>query len=158
MNYQCGHSIGRHHETAADGYPICPKCLHVERDKLRAENAELKEEQAQWDMAHPYNLRCRGKTKDEFNERLLRLLPSDFPLKAENARLKKDIKDYQLVLAAAKPANAAFEAENATLKEALKAWQLMDSESYDKNKAPCHIMRAEYRRSARELTEQVLKE
>ena len=196
MNYQCGHSIGRHHETAADGYPICPKCLHVERDKLRAENAnlkskrhitltqareqalfniersrerakwadtqaenaELKEEQAQWDMAHPYNLRCRGKTKDEFNERLLSLLPSDFPLKAENVKLKKDIKDYQLVLAAAKPANAAFEAENATLKEALKAWQLMDSESYDKNKAPCHIMRAEYRRSARELTEQVLKE
>ena len=49
-------------------------------------------------------------------------------------------------------------AENAKLKEALKAWQLMDSESYDKNKAPCHIMRAEYRRSARELTEQVLKE
>jgi len=92
MNYQCGHSIGRHHETAADGYPICPKCLHVERDKLRAENAELKEEQAQWDMAHPYNLRCRGKTKDEFNERLLSLLPSDFPLKAENAELKNLIK------------------------------------------------------------------
>ena len=77
---------------------------------------------------------------------------------AENVKLKKDIKDYQLVLAAAKPANAAFEAENAKLKGALKAWQLMDSESYDKNKAPCHIMRAEYRRSARELTEQVLKE
>ena len=36
MNYQCGHSIGRHHETAADGYPICPKCLHTERDKLKA--------------------------------------------------------------------------------------------------------------------------
>ena len=39
---------------------------------------------------------------------------------AENAKLKAEAKDYQLAMAAAKPANAAFEAENAKLKEVLK--------------------------------------
>ena len=44
MDYQCGHSVGRHHETVEDGYPICPKCLHVKRDELQAENKKLKAE------------------------------------------------------------------------------------------------------------------
>ena len=55
MNYQCGHSIGRHHETAADGYPICPKCLHAERDKLKAKNKALQAESARLkeELKHP---------------------------------------------------------------------------------------------------------
>ena len=38
------------------------------------------------------------------------------------------------------------------LVEALEAWQLMDTESYDTNPVPCHIMRNQYRKKARALT------
>ena len=61
--------------------------------RLGAENAKLKEELSEgtWDRDHPHVLRCRGKTKAEFYERLLALLPDDFPLKAENYRLHSKI-------------------------------------------------------------------
>jgi septal ring factor EnvC (AmiA/AmiB activator) len=48
MDYQCGHSVGRHHETADDGYPICPKCLHAERDRLRDEVRRQAEQIKAW--------------------------------------------------------------------------------------------------------------
>ncbi|HIJ71687.1 MAG TPA: hypothetical protein HPP87_10040 [Planctomycetes bacterium] len=75
---------------------LCPDCLGA----LLAENAKLKEELSEgtWDRDHPHVLRCRGKTKAEFYERLLALLPDDFPLKAENYRLRHVLTRIQSIL------------------------------------------------------------
>lgn len=80
-------------------------------------------------------------------------------LQAENAHLKTLMQDIRNATSNQMERSLVdLREENAKLKEALRAWQLMDSESPDKHPSPCYIMRSQYRKKARLLTDAVIPE